>query len=306
MKMEHQEVGSGSVTSLRDKGAPPAPDPALDAGIAPKFKALESVHSPPPGDGEWTVEGITPEASLEMLAEALGLLATATGDIPPTPTPTHPTPPYTSNGRERRKSSTSRPATPVPDIHPNELSTASIPDPEAAPSEPAIAFVDDEAYQVGAQHEMIARKFFSKTVPPVSIRDYLLRLQRYCPMSAAVYLAAGAYVHKLAVEERTIPVTQRTMHRLALASLRVAMKALEDLRYSQCRFAGVGGVAGSELGKLEIALCYLIDFELQLESELLYSKVEALRQAARQAAFVSSDSRLVFEPRIPTSKKRNW
>ncbi|KAF2455162.1 cyclin-domain-containing protein [Lineolata rhizophorae] len=103
-------------------------------------------------------------------------------------------------------------------------------------------------------------------------------------MSTAVYLAAGCYMHRLAVEERVVPVTARTVHRLVLACLRVAMKALEDLRYPQARFAGVGGVREKELRVLEISLCYLTDFELQVSEEMLGRKTRALWQAAQHAA----------------------
>jgi len=102
-------------------------------------------------------------------------------------------------------------------------------------------------------------------------------------MSTAVYLAAGAYIYKLAIEDKVVPVTSRTIHRLVLGTLRVAMKALEDLRYPQARFAGVGGVGGRELRMLEISVCYLTEFDLQLDCESLYRKTVALQQAALHA-----------------------
>jgi len=154
-------------------------------------------------------------------------------------------------------------------------------------NEPTTADVGANALETQAQQEAIARKFFSKVPPPVSLEEYMARLQRYCPMSTAVYLAAGAYIHKLAVEEKLVPCTSRTIHRLVLASLRVAMKALEDLRYPQDRFAGVGGVRESELRLLEIALCYLTDFDLQVNNDLLYRKTLGLQQAAFQASLVT-------------------
>jgi len=125
-------------------------------------------------------------------------------------------------------------------------------------------------------------------------------------MSTAVYLAAGVYIHKLSVEEKLVPVTTRTMHRLVLASLRVAMKALEDLRYPQHRFAGVGGVRESELRLLEIALCYLTNFDLQVDNTTLYEKTISLQQAAFQATLVNKrlqpgEMRL----RIPMRAKTN-
>lgn len=118
-----------------------------------------------------------------------------------------------------------------------------------------------------AQYDNLARKFFSKKPPPISVEGYLLRLHRYCPMSTAVYLAAGSYILRLALQDRTVPVTPRTVHRLLIGVLRVAMKALEDLSYPHKRFAGVGGVSEKELAKLEITVCYLLDFDLRVRDE---------------------------------------
>jgi hypothetical protein len=123
-------------------------------------------------------------------------------------------------------------------------------------------------------------------------------------MSTAVYLAAGAYIYKLCVEDKLVPVTPRTVHRLTLASLRVAMKALEDLRYPQHRFAGVGGVRESELRLLEISLCYLTDFDLQVDNEMLYRKAVGLQQAALQATVTKNtiDSGQI-KLKIPTRRR---
>jgi len=58
------------------------------------------------------------------------------------------------------------------------------------------------------------------------------------------------------------------------------MKALEDLRYSQERFSVVGGVKQEELSVLEISLCYLTNFELQVTHDSLLRRMSGLIQAA--------------------------
>lgn len=209
-----------------------------------------------------------------------------TGDIPPTPPVSRPLTPLAQDVRNEfkpghRRIQSSRPGTPpsaVPshDIKSPNFRQVQIGAPEAGVCEPVVA---PELTQ-RSQYDSIARKFFSKKPPPISIADYLLRLHRYCPMSVAVYLAAGVYIHKLAVEEKAVPVTTRTVHRLLLGSLRVAMKALEDLSYPHKRFAGVGGVSEKELAKLEVSLCYLMDFNLRVNSERLREKSWALLQLA--------------------------
>ncbi len=96
-------------------------------------------------------------------------------------------------------------------------------------------------------------------------------------MSTAVYLATSLYIHKLAVVEHTVPVTGRNVHRLLLAGLRVAMKALEDLSYPHRRFAKVGGVSEMELGRLEVAFCFLTNFELKVDEGMLGRRARAMR-----------------------------
>ncbi|KAI1818853.1 cyclin-domain-containing protein [Poronia punctata] len=155
------------------------------------------------------------------------------------------------------------------------------------PSPPATTSTPQPYIVIGAdsqplnlQHSAITRKFFSKVPPPISIEDYLLRIHRFCPMSTAVYLATSLYIFRLAVDERAIPVTKRNCHRLLLAGLRVAMKALEDLSYPHSKMAKVGGVSEAELARLEISFCFLAGFELVVTEGTLLKHWEVLRQTA--------------------------
>ncbi|KAH6838579.1 cyclin-domain-containing protein [Chaetomium sp. MPI-CAGE-AT-0009] len=138
--------------------------------------------------------------------------------------------------------------------------------------------VGENSQPLNQQHSAITRKFYCRVPPPISITEYLLRVHRYCPMSAGVYLATSLYIHRLAVLERAIVVTKRNAHRLLLAGLRVAMKALEDLSYPHGRFARVGGVAEKELARLEISFCFLTSFELAVDASMLSQHWELLRR----------------------------
>ena len=126
-----------------------------------------------------------------------------------------------------------------------------------------------------AQQKMLAKRFVSKRVPPITIKDYLLRLHRFCPMSCAVYLAVSSYITRIVVEDGTVRLTPKNMHRLVLAGLRVAVKFLEDWGYAQSRFARVGGVSERELSRLEIGFCFLVDFELLVDASKLMRQVRS-------------------------------
>lgn len=125
------------------------------------------------------------------------------------------------------------------------------------------------------QMAILSKKFLSKKVPPIPLKEYLLRLHKYCPMSTAVYLAASVYISKMTLDENVLRVLPKNMHRLVLAGVWVAAKALEDLSYPHSRVAKVGGVSEQELSKLEISFCFLVDFELRVDAQMLMH--EALR-----------------------------
>ncbi|KAK8090356.1 cyclin [Apiospora hydei] len=225
-----------------------------------------------------------PIAALKLLSGGIEALVRVTGDIPPTPPPTSPTIPH-MRGFAKEKADIVR-------VH-SERSLlrlqqqAQAQDQAAAAAAAAAAakastttspFFSPQAPIDGVKLRhtptsprrrprplsptAITRKFYSKAPPPISIEDYLLRMHRFCPMSTAVYLATSLYIFRLAVDERAIPVTRRNCHRLLLAGLRVAMKALEDLSYPHAKVARVGGVSEVELARLEISFCFLAGFEL--------------------------------------------
>ncbi|KAJ9161591.1 Cyclin-domain-containing protein [Coniochaeta hoffmannii] len=138
----------------------------------------------------------------------------------------------------------------------------------------------ENAQPLNTQHAAMTRRFYSKRPPPISITAYLARIHRFCPMSTAVYLATSLYIQRLAVKERAIAVTGRNVHRLLLAGLRVAMKALEDTSYSMSKMAKVGGVSEVELARLEINFCFLTGFELVCGPVELQEQWDNLRSGA--------------------------
>ena len=176
--------------------------------------------------------------------------------------------------------------------------------PEAHHSEPLTVQHGVGVEDPTIQRVAIARRFFSKVAPPFSLSEYLLRMHHWCPHSPGVYLTAAMYCHRLCVAELMVPATNRTIHRLSLAAIRVAAKATEDNKWAQSRVATVGGVSGTQLMNLEVTLCFLLDFELGVDAKMLAQKMFLLQQAGRHGLGtrrVSSDFRL----RLPFWRKAN-
>ena len=287
----------------------PTLQPPADAGIAPGREAHDEDHGALPEVADIDIFKLTPVAALKILCNSLEVLVHITGDIPPTPPVSHPSTPRldlaeaekenaTRLAQEEKKQKRRSRQWGGDDGDVPVKARTPIGSPEARPTEP-IQIVDPEIEPLVTQHAAAMRKFYSKKLPPISLEDYLMRLHRYCPMSTAVYLATGLYIHRLAVIEKWLPVTARIVHRLVLAGLRTAMKALEDLSYPHSRFAKVGGVTEPELARLEISFCFVTEFNLRVTSEMLLEHAKAARDGASLYKAPSG-----FQPKLPALKNK--
>lgn len=292
---------------------PPRPNPSEDAGLTFKSSPDGADRSPSPDSLD--VFTIGPITALKLLCAGIEALVKITGDVPPTPPPDFTTPPN-MRGMQAEKENIKRsdsykslaelakfPSSRPTSAHTNgdidgvSFKKRAISSPEIKPTEPHI-IIGDNAEPLNVQHSAITRKFYSKHPPPISLEDYLMRIHKFCPMSTAVYLATSYYIHNLAVNERAIPVTRRNCHRLLLAGLRVAMKALEDLSYPHSRFAKVGGVSEGELARLEISFCFLTNFEFKTSKETLLDHAISLREIS------SLQGAMNYIPRMALKTKR--
>ncbi|KAI2616640.1 cyclin-domain-containing protein [Hypomontagnella submonticulosa] len=312
---ETQERGKDNTTPT---SPPPPPVPSEDPKLIGQARTPPPLHAAP-SPSSHDLFKLSPIAALKLLSTGIEALVRSTGDIPPTPPPTSPTIPN-MRGMQREKAEIVRthseknlarmrelaeaqakaqaPAQstshqPIDGVHLRQTPTS----PKNTP-EPYIV-IGANSQPINLQHSAITRKFFSKQPPPISIENYLLRIHRFCPMSTAVYLATSFYIYRLAVEERAIPVTRRNCHRLLLAGLRVAMKALEDLSYPHAKIAKVGGVSEIELARLEISFCFLTGFELVIGEDTLRNHWEILKQGYSRA---DAESALTGEEPIPPLK----
>jgi len=300
---------------IMEPNPPGAPNPAGDAGVLPQFGALslQDAPSPPADEDELNVMEMERETAMKIVQRAVLALANAAGDVPATPPLSRPlSRPHTPSGRENfphmnfgHRRTASRPATPIPTEKEKTLKVELDPA-EASHDEPTITHGDVGA---GAQPESVqranmARKFFSKSVPKVSIEDYVNRIQQFCPLSTGVWLAAGSYILRLCVIDKSVPLTHRTMHRLVLASLVVAMKSLEDHRWPQKRFAGVGGVDEVALSRLELCVEFLLSFDLQIFTPEKMKDMTVALQKAAQAATLTAKLPSSFNLRISNPKFR--
>lgn len=272
---------------------PPPPNPSADTGMVfDSTTTLDSTSSMGPAKiAELDVFELPPIAALKLLCGGIEALVRVTGDVPPTPPPEEPTTPNMRGMQlEKEKIVRTNSMTDLTKLQQSKMAgnfdgvLLKKPMPsedKERPRQPHI-IIGENAEPVNMQHSAITRKFYSKALPGISLEDYLMRIHKFCPLTTCVYLATSVYIHRLAVEERAIPVTRRNCHRLVLAGLRIAMKALEDLSYEHARFSKVGGVSGAELARLEISFCFLTSFELYMTKEVLQDHAMTLRKIIAQ------------------------
>ena len=286
---------------------PAPPSPSADAGIVPNIASPTKELEDPgviPSREDIDIFTLTPLAALKLLCSTAETIVKNTGDVPPTPPVRNNIKPQSrvismekESKAHGRSSSIDRKRISGPlydtDRVPERAKTP-IGSPEAGVAEP-MHVVGSDIEPPEIQHGAISRKFYSKKPPPIPLQEYLLRLHKYCPMSTAVYLATSLYIHRIAVIEKLTPITARNVHRLLLAALRVAMKALEDLSYPHRRFAKVGGISEPELGKLEISFCFLTNFELKVDAEMLLQHAKAVTDGTS----LSETSLAGFQLRLP-------
>ena len=269
---------------------PSPPNPSTDAGISSVLSSRGEIttldSAALSNTDNHDIFSLEPTDALKMLCRFTATLANVTGDVPPTPPITQ----FSNSNMDvvwlEKEKCGSRPE---PNCKTHDTSTSDEDDdgvptkaktpigsPEAHPTE-HLPVIGANMAPADIQHGAIARKFYSKKPPPIDLEEYLLRLHRFCPTSTAVYLATSLYIYRLSVVEKSLSVTPRNVHRLVLAGIRVAMKALEDQIYPHRRFAKVGGVSELELGRLEVSFCFITEFELMVTEEVLSEHCNVMR-----------------------------
>ncbi|KAM5351103.1 hypothetical protein ACJ41O_003826 [Fusarium nematophilum] len=317
-----ETLAAGSIPLRYPDSNPTPPPPPVPSSDPHLIDDAHSAAAPKPVADHGLFE-MAPSEALALLSAGVELLVRITGDIPPTPPPKSPTVPHMSGmqaekenivrshsdknlARMRKQAeleakklaAAAAKESPKPPDTPNnhmcshdsgDIDGVRLKQPAGLMSPPPQStpyiVVGADSLPVNLQHSAITRKFYSKNEPPISVNQYLQRLHQFCPMSTAVYLATSLYIHRLAVDERAIPVTRRNAHRLVLAGLRVAMKALEDLSYPHAKMAKVGGVSEAELARLEISFCFLVGFELVVGERRLTRHCERLKDSTSRHVF---------------------
>lgn len=115
-----------------------------------------------------------------------------------------------------------------------------------------------------------AAAFDALYLPSLSIRDYSLRLRKYCYCSNECHVLALIYVDRILECNADFMVTQLNAHRLLLAATVIAAKFQDDDIYNNRYYAKVGGVSHEELHTLEAKFLNMIGWKTHVPEAEYY------------------------------------
>ncbi|KAH9971070.1 cyclin-domain-containing protein [Lactifluus volemus] len=116
--------------------------------------------------------------------------------------------------------------------------------------------------------ESISR-FHSASVPQITILDYLRRIVRFTNLERTCLLLILHYIDQICAREPTFTISSLTVHRFIITAVSLSSKSHCDAFCTNSHYARVGGLAPSELARLERAFLAAIDWRLACTREVL-------------------------------------
>lgn len=99
----------------------------------------------------------------------------------------------------------------------------------------------------------------------IGILDFCQRVRKYSNCSASCFVLAVMYIDRLIHKKRTnIVINSLTIHRLIIVSVVCSIKMWDDKFYPNSFYAKVGGLAISELNRLEAFFLFALNFDMHV------------------------------------------
>ena len=112
-------------------------------------------------------------------------------------------------------------------------------------------------------HTTALTRFFAARPPAICIENYARRLANQSKCSHQCFILAIIYVDRLVA--RGMMVNSRSVHRILLTCLLIAIKFLDDDLFDNQSFSKFGGISNSELNSLEVELLDFLEYDIVVE-----------------------------------------
>ena len=135
----------------------------------------------------------------------------------------------------------------------------------------------------------IPSRFDSSRVPGITIYDYLARVHQYADCSESCYILAFIYIDRVLQKNPSFVLNKRSVHRLILTSVVMAIKYSDDIYADNMVYSKIGGVSLPEFNGLEIEMLSLLQFDLFVHPQLYAQYVDELQAHVTQVQPVQSE-----------------
>ena len=109
--------------------------------------------------------------------------------------------------------------------------------------------------------KQISMYFSANTIPNISIKDYLIRIQNYSQMEKSTLILSLILIDKMC-KKSNIALTIYNIHRILFSSVLISIKYNEDSYFDNTFYAQIAGIKPNELKLLEYKFLEFNDFNV--------------------------------------------
>ena len=113
--------------------------------------------------------------------------------------------------------------------------------------------------------KQISMYFSANTIPNISIKDYLIRIQNYSEMEKSTLILSLILIDKMC-KKSGIVLTDYNIHRILFSSVLISIKYNEDSYFDNNFYSQIAGVKPDELKLLEYTFLEYNDFNIYVEN----------------------------------------
>ena len=112
--------------------------------------------------------------------------------------------------------------------------------------------------------------FNMKTIPLISVYDYLYRIMKYTKIKESTLIKALIYIDRIH-KNKNIIISYYNIHKLIFIAIVLSAKYNEDNPLNKKLYSKIGGITMKEFDNLEIKFCKYINYRLYIK-EKIYNK----------------------------------